>query len=116
MLNQRLRRIIAGWPESCARYHHPVLRQRRRSPRGPGQAKSEPQAIYFGADGKALIATLDGLRVPANWSANNGQLCLAATGSQECWTYGAPFQTGKVVVLTSDCGQQSIFLPLVAAK
>ena len=70
------------------------------------------QTVFFGPDGNALIAAPRGLRVAGTWSAQNNLLCLSAVGTQECWPYAAPFETGKQVVITSDCGQRSIFLPV----
>jgi hypothetical protein len=63
--------------------------------------------IYLDPGGVARIQTPAGAIVPGTWSAANGQLCLAAGASQECWSYARPFQAGQQVTLTSSCNAAS---------
>jgi hypothetical protein len=63
--------------------------------------------IYFEAGGVARIQTPGGRFVTGSWRASNGQLCLSAGGSQECWPYAQPFQTGRQITLTSSCNAAS---------
>jgi hypothetical protein len=66
--------------------------------------------IYLDAGGAARIVTPGGNTVPGNWSAGNGQLCLAANGAQECVPYNSPFQAGQPQTLTSSCNSSSTWL------
>ncbi len=66
--------------------------------------------VYLDPGGTARILTPAGNTVPGNWSIANGQLCLSASGSQECWPYAAPFQSGQPLTLTSSCNQSSTWL------
>jgi hypothetical protein len=58
-------------------------------------------------DGTASIQGRNGQTVPAQWSLEGGQLCLAAAGERECWPYATAFQQGQTVTLTSDCASSS---------
>lgn len=60
--------------------------------------------------GTATITTPGGNVVPANWTAANGQLCLAAAGAQECVPYNGPFQAGQPLTLTSSCNATETWL------
>ncbi len=66
--------------------------------------------VYLDAGGTARIMTPGGQAVPANWTAANGQLCLANGTANECWPYGSPFQAGNAVTLTSSCNATSTWL------
>ena len=60
--------------------------------------------VYFDPAGAARIITPGGRTIPASWTAANGQLCLYGSGgTQECWPYQSPFQTGQAMTLTSSC-------------
>lgn len=58
-------------------------------------------------DGTASIQGRNGQTVPAQWSVEGQQLCLAAGGERECWPYATAFQQGQTVTLTSDCASTS---------
>ena len=58
-------------------------------------------------DGTASIQGRSGNTVPAQWSLEGGQLCLAAGGERECWPYATAMQQGQTVTLTSDCASTS---------
>ncbi|HEV2865352.1 MAG TPA: hypothetical protein VGX37_02465 [Allosphingosinicella sp.] len=58
-------------------------------------------------DGTASIQGRNGVTVPAQWTVQNQQLCLAAGGESECWPYATAFQQGQTVNLTSDCASSS---------
>lgn len=58
-------------------------------------------------DGTASIQGRNGMTVPAQWTLEGGQLCLAAGGERECWPYATAFQQGQTVSLTSDCASSS---------
>lgn len=58
-------------------------------------------------DGTASIQGRNGTTVPAQWSIENGQICLAAGGQRECWPYATALQQGQTVTLTSDCASTS---------
>jgi hypothetical protein len=58
-------------------------------------------------DGTASIQGRNGVTVPAQWSVENQQICLAAGGERECWPYATAFQQGQTVTLTSDCASSS---------
>jgi hypothetical protein len=58
-------------------------------------------------DGTASIQGRNGQTVPAQWTLEGGQLCLAAGGERECWPYATAFQQGQTVTLTSDCASSS---------
>jgi hypothetical protein len=60
--------------------------------------------------GVARITTPNGNVVPGTWQTANGQLCLSASGAQECWPYNAPFQPGQPQTLTSSCNATSSWL------
>jgi hypothetical protein len=66
--------------------------------------------VTFNPDGTASIMTPGGRMVPANWSATGGQLCLNASGAQECFPYAQAFQAGQPVTATSSCGATSRWL------
>ena len=66
--------------------------------------------ITFNPDGTANILTPAGRAVPATWSATGGQLCLNASGAQECFPYRQAFQQGHPVTATSSCGSTSRWL------
>jgi hypothetical protein len=67
-------------------------------------------SVYFGPNGSATITSPGGKVVPATWSATGGNLCLSATGMQECWPYAQPFQAGQQVSLTSSCNSVSTWM------
>lgn len=71
--------------------------------------------VYFEPGGTARIQTPGGEAIPANWSVSGNQLCLSASGAQECWAYNQPFMAGQQVTLTSNCGA-SRWLPLSTAQ
>lgn len=58
-------------------------------------------------DGTASIQGRSGVTVPAQWTLENNQLCLAAGGERECWPYATALQQGQSVTLTSDCASSS---------
>jgi hypothetical protein len=60
--------------------------------------------------GQATITTPGGRVVNGTWSALNGQLCLSASGAQECVPYAGPFQAGAPTTLTSTCGASETWL------
>ena len=66
--------------------------------------------VYLDPGGGARIVTPGGNVIPANWTAANGQLCLATGAAQECFPYATPFQAGQPLTLTSSCGQTSTWL------
>lgn len=66
--------------------------------------------ITFNPDGTAQIASPSGNVTPATWSAANGNLCLNATGAQECFPYAEAFRAGQPVTLTSSCNATSRWL------
>lgn len=66
--------------------------------------------VYLDAGGTARIMTPGGHTVPANWTAANGQLCLANGAANECWPYSSPFHAGNSVTLTSSCNATSTWL------
>jgi hypothetical protein len=66
--------------------------------------------LYLDQGGTARIVTPNSNVVPGTWQAANGQLCLSASGAQECWPYNAPFQPGQAQTLTSSCNATSSFL------
>ena len=57
------------------------------------------------------IMTPGGNTVPGSWSATNGQLCLSASGAQECVPYNSPFQAGQPLTMTSSCNAPRPGLP-----
>lgn len=67
-------------------------------------------SVYLGPNGSATITSPGGKVVPATWSAAGGNLCLSATGAQECWPYARPFQAGQPISLTSSCNSVSTWL------
>ena len=68
------------------------------------QANGVMNTVYFEPGGVARIQTAGGEVVPATWSASANQLCLSASGAQECWAYNQPFQAGQQMSMTSSCG------------
>lgn len=72
--------------------------------------------VYFEPGGVARIQTPGGNTVPATWSASNNQLCLNASGAQECWPYTQAFMAGQAVSLTSSCQVASRWLPLSTSQ
>jgi hypothetical protein len=66
--------------------------------------------VTFNPDGTASVLTPSGRAIPANWSANGGQLCLNAGGAQECFPYAQAFQAGQPITATSSCGATSRWL------
>lgn len=68
--------------------------------------------VYFDPGGVARITTPGGNTVQGNWSAANGQLCLATGAAQECWPYTSPFQAGQPITLTSSCQSSSTWTAL----
>jgi hypothetical protein len=66
--------------------------------------------VTLNPGGTAAIATPKGNVIPAAWQAANGQLCLSASGGQECWPYNSPFQPNQPQTLTSSCNSTSSFL------
>lgn len=66
--------------------------------------------VMLNPGGTAAITTPNGTAVPATWQAANGQLCLSASGGQECWPYNNPFQAGQPQTLTSSCNSASTWL------
>lgn len=72
--------------------------------------------VYFEPGGVARIQTPGGNVVPATWSASNNNICLNASGAQECWPYAQPFRAGQQVMLTSSCQASSRWLPLSTAQ
>lgn len=71
--------------------------------------------VTFEPGGTARIQTAGGNMVNANWSVSGNQLCLHASGAQECFAYNQAFQAGQQVTLTSSCGT-SRWLPLSTAQ
>ena len=67
-------------------------------------------------DGTASIQGRNGQTVPANWTLENQQLCLAAGGERECWPYAQALQQGQSVTLTSDCASSSRWTALSLAQ
>jgi hypothetical protein len=74
------------------------------------QTNGVTNSVYFGPGGQATITTPGGTVVPASWTANGGQLCLANGAARECWPYAAAFQPGQQVTLTSNCNATSSWL------
>lgn len=72
--------------------------------------------VYFDPGGVARIQTAGGNSVPATWSVSNNQLCLSASGAQECWPYTQAFQAGQMMTLTSSCQVASRWTPLSTAQ
>ena len=72
--------------------------------------------VYFEPGGVARIQTPGGNVVPATWSVQGNQLCLNASGAQECWPYTQAFRAGQQVTLTSTCQVASRWLPLSTAQ
>ncbi|HET8720775.1 MAG TPA: hypothetical protein VFM24_02025 [Nitrospira sp.] len=66
--------------------------------------------VYLDPGGQLRILTPGGNTVAGNWSAANGQLCIAAAGGQECVPYASPFQAGAPLTLTSSCGASETWL------
>jgi hypothetical protein len=66
--------------------------------------------VTFEPGGTARISTPSGNVVPANWTANNGQLCVRTGAAQECFAYNQPFQAGQPITTTSSCGATSRWL------
>ena len=66
--------------------------------------------VYLDPGGTARIITPGGNTVPGSWTAANGQLCLSASGANECWPYTAPFQPGQPLTLASSCNSSSTWL------
>jgi len=66
--------------------------------------------VTFNGNGSAVISTPSGRAVPANWTANGGQLCMTVAGSSECFPYARAFQAGQTVTATSSCGATSRWL------
>lgn len=67
-------------------------------------------SVFFGPNGSATITSPGGQALPGTWSAAGGNLCLSASGVQECWPYTQPFQAGRQVSLTSNCNSVSTWL------
>lgn len=74
------------------------------------QTNGVMNTVYFGPGGSATITAPNGQVVPATWTAAGGNLCLSATGAQECWPYAQPFMAGQQMALTSNCGSSSTWL------
>lgn len=72
--------------------------------------------VHFEPGGVARIQTPGGNVVPATWSVANNQLCLNASGAQECWPYTQAFQAGQMMTLTSSCQVASRWTPLSTAQ
>jgi hypothetical protein len=66
--------------------------------------------VYLDPGGQLRILTPGGRTVPGTWTAANGQLCISASGPQECVPYTGPFQAGAPVTLTSSCGASETWL------
>lgn len=66
--------------------------------------------LYLDAGGQLRIMTPGGNTVPGTWTAENGQLCIATGGVQECVPYTGPFQAGQPVTLTSSCAATETWL------
>jgi hypothetical protein len=66
--------------------------------------------VYLDPGGQLRILTPGGNTVAGNWTAANGQLCLAVGGGQECVPYGSPFQAGQPLAMTSSCGASETWL------
>lgn len=64
-------------------------------------------AVFFGGNGQATIASPSGLRSNGTWSATGGKICLNASGASECWDYVRPFTAGQAVTLNSSCNETS---------
>ena len=70
-------------------------------------ADGTSNSIYFGSNGQALVSGPQGATMTANWYVQNDQLCLQSGGTQECWGYSQPFQTGMTRTLESGCDASS---------
>ena len=68
--------------------------------------------VYFNRGGTARIVGATGQEASGTWSAQNGNLCLTAGSTRECWPYQTAFAANQPVVLTSDCGSVSRFTAL----
>jgi hypothetical protein len=66
--------------------------------------------VYRDPGGQLRILTPGGNTVAGNWTAANGQLCLAVGGGQECVPYASPFQAGQPLSMTSSCGASETWL------
>ncbi|HEU4636424.1 MAG TPA: hypothetical protein VFS41_09620 [Edaphobacter sp.] len=66
--------------------------------------------VYLDPGGQLRIVTPGGSTVAGNWTAANGQLCLAVAGGQECVPYASPFQAGQPLAMTSSCGSSETWL------
>ena len=66
--------------------------------------------VYLDPGGQLRILTPGGNTVTGNWTAANGQLCLAVGGGQECVPYASPFQAGQPLTMTSSCGASETWL------
>jgi len=66
--------------------------------------------VYLDPGGQLRILTPGGNTVPGNWTAANGQLCIAVGGGQECVPYASPFQAGQPLTMTSSCGASETWL------
>jgi hypothetical protein len=66
--------------------------------------------LYLDQGGALRIMTPGGNTVPGSWSATNGQLCLSASGAQECVPYNSPFQAGQPLTMTSSCNATETWL------
>jgi hypothetical protein len=66
--------------------------------------------VYLDPGGQLRIMTPGGNTVAGNWTAANGQLCIAAGGGQECVPYASPFQAGQPLTMTSSCGASETWL------
>lgn len=74
------------------------------------EANGTVNTIMFQPGGNATIMTPAGKSIPATWSAANGQMCLNASGAQECWPYQQAFQAGQPMSMTSSCNATSRWL------
>jgi hypothetical protein len=66
--------------------------------------------VYLDPGGQLRVLTPGGNTVAGNWTAANGQLCLAVGGGQECIPYASPFQAGQPLAMTSSCGASETWL------
>lgn len=67
--------------------------------------------VTFEPNGVARISSPSGAKVvEAQWTANNGELCLHSAAASDCYPYTQPFQAGQAVDLLSNCAVRSRWL------
>jgi hypothetical protein len=64
-------------------------------------------SIIFGSGGQARINGTNGASTAATWAVNGADLCLMASGQQECFAYTNRFVAGQAMSMASSCGAAS---------